>query len=116
MTPSPNPNPDPTTPADATRGAPAHRRGNLVRAITVGLAVGLVIGGLWLLWTGLRVRSDGIECGTLTTAECDLELEIAMQFSRTQIGLGLGLSLLGIGGLLWQSIEDRRRRRPPKEA
>lgn len=107
---TPNPTPPPSAPLP-----PAPRNSRLIRAITLGLTAGLIIGGLLLLWTGLRVRTDGIDCGGLPPAECDLELQVAVQFSRTQIGLGIGLSLLGIGGLLWQSIEDRRRRRPPQE-
>jgi hypothetical protein len=98
--------------ADPAQTPPAPGAG-LVRAVTLGLAAGVVIAGLALFGVGIRHRLVPPDCRALTREECDLEIEIASTFARTQIGLGLGLAVLGAGGLAWLAVEDRRRRRQP---
>jgi hypothetical protein len=104
--------------ADPAKTPPARGAG-LIRAATLGLAAGVLIAGLALLGTGIRKQQVLPDCHALTREECDLEIQIASTFSRTQIGLGLGFAVLGVGGLAWLAVEDRRKRRqsiPPPPA
>lgn len=79
----------------------------LLRAVVLGLAMALVIGGLWVFLSGVRARLTPPP-ETLSVSERDLEEQLRLRVSRLQLVAGAGLTLLGVGGLLWQREAARR--------
>jgi hypothetical protein len=66
------------------------------RAAFFGLASGMVIGGAWLLFLGLRGLFVSPDCTQLTKNECDLLLEAASHIGRVQTLCGGALIALAL--------------------
>lgn len=69
---------------------------SLGRAAFLGLASGLVIGGAWLLFLGLRGLFVPPSCAQLSKNECDLLLESASHIGRVQTLCGGALIALAL--------------------
>lgn len=71
-------------------------RSSLGRAAFFGLAVGMVVGGLWLLFLGLRGLYLPFDCLGLTKNECDLRTEAMGHIGRVQTLCGGALIALAL--------------------
>jgi hypothetical protein len=71
-------------------------RSSLGRAAFFGLAVGMVVGGFWLLSLGLRALYVPFDCLGLTKNECDLRLEALAHIGRVQTLCGGALIALAL--------------------
>jgi hypothetical protein len=80
-----SPSPDSSTP-------PA--QSSLGRAAFLGLASGMLIGGVWLLFLGVRSLFWPSSCGQLSKNECDMLLEAATHIGRVQTLCGGALVAL----------------------
>jgi hypothetical protein len=69
---------------------------SLGRAAFLGLASGLVIGGVWLLFLGLRSLFVPQNCDRLSKNECDLLVETATHVGRVQTLCGGALIALAL--------------------
>ncbi len=69
---------------------------SLGRAAFFGLAVGMVLGGLWLLALGLRGLYVPFDCMGLTKNECDLRIEAMSHIGRVQTLCGGALIALAL--------------------
>ena len=69
---------------------------SLGRAAFLGLASGLVIGGGWLLFLGLRGLFSPQDCERLSKAECDLLIETTTHIGRVQTLCGGALIALAL--------------------
>lgn len=66
------------------------------RAAFFGLAVGMVVGGFWLLALGLRGLYVPLDCTGLTKNECDLNTEALLHVGRVQTLCGGALIALAL--------------------
>jgi hypothetical protein len=82
------------TPAPDSPGQPP--RPSLGRAAFLGLSAGLVIGGLYLLFLGLRGLFSKPDCARLSELECDFALEAATHVGRVQTLCGGALVALAL--------------------
>jgi hypothetical protein len=71
-------------------------RSSLGRAAFLGLASGLVIGGGWLLFLGLRGLFLPQSCERLSKNECELLLETVTHIGRVQTLCGGALIALAL--------------------
>jgi hypothetical protein len=78
--------PDSSTPSSHSLG----------RAAFLGLASGMVIGGVWLLFLGLRSLFTPQNCERLSKNECDLLVETASHVGRVQTLCGGALIALAL--------------------
>lgn len=69
---------------------------SLGRAAFFGLASGMVIGGVWLLFLGLRGLFIPPNCAQLSKNECDVLLEAASHIGRVQTLCGGALVALAL--------------------
>jgi hypothetical protein len=76
--------------------SPPPSHSSLGRAAFVGLASGLVIGGAWLLFLGLRSLFTPQDCERLSKNECDLLIEAATHIGRVQTLSGGALIALAL--------------------
>jgi hypothetical protein len=67
---------------------------SLGRAAFFGLASGMLIGGVWLLFLGLRGVFVPPNCAQLSKNECDMLLEAASHIGRVQTLCGGALVAL----------------------
>ena len=69
---------------------------SLGRAAFLGLASGMVIGGVWLLFLGLRGLFVPQDCAHLSPNECALLIETAAHVGRVQTLCGGALVALAL--------------------
>ena len=69
---------------------------SLGRAAFLGLASGMVLGGGWLLFLGLRALFTPQDCERLSKNECDLLIETATHIGRVQTLCGGALVALAL--------------------
>lgn len=84
--------------------------GGVLRAALLGLSGGLLLGGLFLLVLGLKVRISPPDCASLSVLDCGIEREIATDMGRLQSVSGAALLALGV------AIIMLLRSRPPPSA
>jgi hypothetical protein len=77
----------------------------ILRGLAAGLVAGFFLGGLVLLFVGMRSLVGGPDCGGLTPAECGLEREIVLGLARRQILAGVALALLALASFTY--VRDR---------
>jgi hypothetical protein len=77
-----------------TRSPPPHF--SLRRAVLLGLCLTGLVGGAFVMGSGLRALATPLECGDMPPEECALERELAVGFARRQVIAGAALALLGI--------------------
>lgn len=75
-------------------------RSRLLRAAGLGLSGGLLIGGVTLLFLGLRRLLAPPDCGRLPKLECELLTETALEVGRVQGLCGGALVSLGLAVLV----------------
>ena len=71
-------------------------RSSIGRAAFFGLAMGMVLGGFWLLALGLRGLFVPLDCAGLTKNECDLSSEAMLHVGRVQTICGGALIALAL--------------------
>jgi hypothetical protein len=71
-------------------------RSSLGRAAFFGLASGMVAGGVWLLFLGVRGLFTSLDCSRLSRNECDMALETATHVGRVQTLCGGALVALAL--------------------
>jgi hypothetical protein len=76
--------------------APAGGLGGVTRAALLGLSGGLLLGGLFLLVQGLRMRLSPPNCGGLSEVECGFMRDTTVEVGRMQTVAGAALLALGI--------------------
>ncbi len=86
------------------------RTQTLIRAAVGGLLGGMLLGGLFLVWSGIQPLLFPVNCSGLDAEECFLRREIARALTRSQLLAGLTLASGALVCLLWLRQEDRRRR------
>ncbi|WP_224366000.1 hypothetical protein [Hyalangium versicolor] len=82
------------SPAPDSSGQPTPS--SLGRAAFLGLASGMVFGGLWLLVLGLRGIFLPFDCTGLSKNECDLRVEALSHVGRVQTLCGGALIALAL--------------------
>lgn len=86
-------------------------RERMVRSVAIGMAAGMLVGGLALV--GLSLSSPQ-PCDR-EVSDCSIEQQIASDFAQYQSWFGLALVLLGTALSLYVWAIVRRERRPAQE-
>lgn len=99
---------DALTPDLPPRRPPATSPRRLLRSAVVGLGLGLLLGGIAMMFLGARAWGRELDCTGRAITECALEQEIAQQVARLQFFGGVGLALLSVAMFLAVRADDRR--------
>jgi hypothetical protein len=71
---------------------------SLVRASMTGLAFGLLLGALWLLYAAYT--GAGLDCGKLELEECALMQDTAAEMAHNQLIAAIGM-MIGSAGVFF---------------
>lgn len=74
--------------------SPSSSASSVGRAAFVGLAAGMVVGGVWLLVLGLRGLFGTLDCGALSPNECELITQANAHVGKVQTMCGGALIAL----------------------
>lgn len=98
----------------------AQQRAQLLKAAGFGVSAALLLGGMFVLFSGLRASFGGTDCEGLSTTECAFAHETAVTVGRLQILFGGAMIALGIAlYVIWRTMKptsaptDSEKETPP---
>jgi hypothetical protein len=80
----------------------------ITRAASIGLALGVTLAGIVLMFLALRTLNTQVECNGPDANECFFQQRIEQEFARWQLWIGVALELLAAGSFLWIRANDRK--------
>ena len=84
----------------------AQQRGQLLKAAGFGVSAALLLGGIFVLFSGLRASFGGTDCEGLSTTECAFAHETAVAVGRLQILFGGAMIALAIAlYVIWRTTK-----------
>lgn len=82
--------------SETPTSSPSSSASSVGRAAFIGLATGMVLGGVWLLVLGLRGLFGKVDCGLLSPNECELMTSAHAHIGKVQTLCGGALIALAL--------------------